>query len=76
MKKNGQWLIVAFTIVVLGAVACAPEAPPVEFAAMELKAPLPEPPEEEEMTKASVVVEGIDCKGAQPGDELDRKSVV
>jgi alpha-glucoside transport system substrate-binding protein len=59
-----------FTIVVVTAAACAPDAPAAELAELELKAIPPEPMVEEESAEASVVIEGIDCMGAQPGDEL------
>ena len=68
MKKNKLGIITILIIFMVA--ACAPDAPPVESVVVELKAPPPEPTEEEEMAKASVAIEGIDCMGAQPGDEL------
>jgi alpha-glucoside transport system substrate-binding protein len=70
MKTNGRWLITVFVIVVVTAAACAPDAPTAELAELELKAIPPEPMVEEKSAETSVVIEGIDCMGAQPGDEL------
>jgi alpha-glucoside transport system substrate-binding protein len=70
MKKNGWGFIAILFLFAVAVSACTPEDPPVELAAQELKVLPQEPVEEQQSAKADVVVEGIDCKGAQPGDEL------